>query len=648
MSKILKNPYRKVEWSFNIEIKSGSLYADDISNIDLILTNVEKLGLNCCNLPVKINIDTPESNIVEVDAESKEDVIALIQALNTGGIKVILEPYPWVSGGTVSETLIDPTDKDTWFSSWKAMLSELINDIATPYNVYALNTASNFELIESESTRWADVFTWVKNDCGYAGLVTYRTNWWVTATWDTGPGSTTEAYENKLANSLFSDANLDFISIAAYFELNGDDAVPSVEQLKADFLSSSKFSRQQNIYQEVKNFYDVHGKPIFFGELGVPAVEYAASEPWNPDVSENESQDAQANLLQAYKDIFFLEDWFLGFSWFVINRPASSYYPVGKKSETLFAGSSWNQYKANFHTHTTRSDGSFNPDDVIDEYHAAGYKILALTDHDTLSLPWTDVGKDPEALGMIEVQGSELFSYGHHLLSWFNTTASATGTSWDDIFIAIDEVAGNGGLSCLAHPGRYGFDDDWYFRMYRAHAGTLIGFEALNQGDRYPNDREQWDRVQMLNIGIPNFLRRGKIWGFSDDDMHNYTHLFRNYQYMILPEFTKEALMRCLKTGCFYFCYEPGGSGSGSGEGKCPVISEIAVDEGLKTITIKGNHTSIEWVVDGIVSEEASNIFTYDDSMSVIRAVLTNEFGETYTQPWLLIPKLQYNWVKPF
>jgi len=40
------------------------------------------------------------------------------------------------------------------------------------------------------------------------------------------------------------------------------------------------------------------------------------------------------------------------------------------------------QYKANFHTHTTMSDGGGTPQAVIDRYSELGYTILALTDHE--------------------------------------------------------------------------------------------------------------------------------------------------------------------------------------------------------------------------------------------------------------------------
>ncbi len=103
------------------------------------------------------------------------------------------------------------------------------------------------------------------------------------------------------------------------------------------------------------------------------------------------------------------------------------------------------QYKANFHAHTTRSDGRLNPHAVVDVYNKLGYNVLAITDHDEVTYPWTEFSnmepsrrsllrleqrpetlpegldyedRDPDALGMIAIQANELSSH-HHMGSFF-------------------------------------------------------------------------------------------------------------------------------------------------------------------------------------------------------------------------------------
>lgn len=85
------------------------------------------------------------------------------------------------------------------------------------------------------------------------------------------------------------------------------------------------------------------------------------------------------------------------------------------------------RHTANMHTHSTHSDGIFHPHQVVDEYHSRGYTVLALTDHDRVTYPWTNFAalnsayenRDPAALGMLAIPGNEL-SLHHHVLSLFS------------------------------------------------------------------------------------------------------------------------------------------------------------------------------------------------------------------------------------
>lgn len=80
--------------------------------------------------------------------------------------------------------------------------------------------------------------------------------------------------------------------------------------------------------------------------------------------------------------------------------------------------SSVQQLRTNLHTHTTQSDGALEPGVTIDKYHDQDYDILAITDHNVWTYPWTDFGRDPQKLGMIAVEGNEL-SRHHHTLGLF-------------------------------------------------------------------------------------------------------------------------------------------------------------------------------------------------------------------------------------
>jgi hypothetical protein len=198
------------------------------------------------------------------------------------------------------------------------------------------------------------------------------------------------------------------------------------------------------------------------------------------------------------------------------------------------------QYKANFHTHTTRSDGRMNPHTVVDKYHELGYSILAITDHNEVTWPWTAFAemeesntsrnrmesapeampdnfdfenRNPVALQMVDIQANEL-SRHHHMGSFFN---DHNGTTTE--LESLEATAANDGITMLYHPGRYTrrdpqlFNLEWYLDLY-GNYDHLFGMEVYNQGDRYPGDRKLWDSV--LTVTMPD----RPVWGYSNDDMH--------------------------------------------------------------------------------------------------------------------------------
>ncbi|OAA90653.1 glycoside hydrolase family 113 [Clostridium ljungdahlii] len=314
------------------KIKSGSLSID--YDIKQALSDIDKFKLNTLNIPVEIKIDNLSSSNMIIDELSEEKAISLIKQLKGKDINIILEPYPWITGGK-SETKWNPDNMSTFFSNWKMnVLKPLIDNIANPYNVDVLNIGSNFVNIEPEEKNWCDTIDYVRKY--YKGLVTYRTNKWDTASW--APKSITD-YENKLNNKLFS--KLDFISIAAYFELTNNDT-NTVENLVSAIECSQAVPdkgqvRNQNIKREIKNFYDKWNKPIFFGELGFPKINGASIQPWNPWENSTVNNAEQANCFEAYRREFEDEPWVLGFSVFAIGSQKGEkiYYPSKQSTSVI-------------------------------------------------------------------------------------------------------------------------------------------------------------------------------------------------------------------------------------------------------------------------------------------------------------------------
>ena len=313
---------------FKTKIKSANLSTD--YKIDEVIKEVDKFQLNTLNVPVVINITSRTSKNMVVNKESEKRSIELIKKLKGKKINIILEPYPWIENGSIGETAWKPNNINDFFYNWTHnVLKILIDEVAVPSHVDSLNIGTSFVYMESDEKHMCDMVDYVRKY--YKGLVTYRTNFCVTAVWK--PELNVE-YEKKLNNKMFS--KLDFISIASYFELTGN-ATNTVDNLVAALESTQRFDRKQNVKKEIKNFYDKWKKPIFFGELGFPKTTMDSVEPHNPQYSSVMNNQEQANCFEAYRRVFENESWNLGFSVFAIgeNSVEKRYYPSAESTEII-------------------------------------------------------------------------------------------------------------------------------------------------------------------------------------------------------------------------------------------------------------------------------------------------------------------------
>jgi hypothetical protein len=280
-------------------------------------------------------------------------------------------------------------------------------------------------------------------------------------------------------------------------------------------------------------------------------------------------------------------------------------------------------YKGNLHTHTTQSDGNQAPSAVIDGYKAQGYDFLALTDHNLVTYPWTTYGRDPLVVGMTDIQGNELSS-GHHIVSLFSGYAS--GSSDETALLA--GVTAAGGISLFAHPGRYSQTAQWYADHYLAQP-TCIGQEIYNQGDRYTGDRVKWDQV--LSILMPS----RPVWGFSNDDSHDASHIGMNRTYLLAPSVSQANVRTALEDGAFYATY------STSSTHVPPAITNVAVDEVAGTITVLGTgYTQVRWISQGtqVATGETLALVGTPGVAKYVRAELHGPEGITYSNPFGLLP----------
>lgn len=309
------------------KIKSINLSTD--YEIDQALEDIELIKANTVNIPIVIEIPNLTSNEMTIDEYSKEKAIKLIKILKKNNIKVILEAYPWIENGSKYETEYDPKDKEKFFVDWKNILNDLIGTIGNKYKADIIITGSNLTKLEKYEDDWCDIINFAKDK--FHGQVTYKTSWWYTATWDK---DSIDRYNEKLNNKLFSQ--VDFISIAAYFELS-DKSENTVEDL-VNYLSSTEiYDRQQDVVNEIYNFNKKYNKEIYFGELGFPRKDYAAAHPWNSYVSEIYNDKEQARCFEAYRIVFENKSYIKGFSVFALGEKGEdkNFYPSKESIEVI-------------------------------------------------------------------------------------------------------------------------------------------------------------------------------------------------------------------------------------------------------------------------------------------------------------------------
>jgi hypothetical protein len=292
-----------------------------------------------------------------------------------------------------------------------------------------------------------------------------------------------------------------------------------------------------------------------------------------------------------------------------------------------------------------------NPHTVVDKYDELGYDILAITDHNEVTYPWTHFSdmkpsesafkrkknspevmpenfdyqdRNPEMLGFIDIQGNEL-SRHHHTGSFFSNYMGSLSEEE-----SLDSVTAKNGIAILFHPGRYKYPVQWYSNLYSEY-DHLVGQEVFNQGDKYPVCRPMWD--SLLTVTMPE----KPIWGFSNDDMHTIDQLGRNWNLFVLPERTQEWVRKGMTEGRLFFVYAPNGH-DGTPP---PKVESVKVNNLKKTIKINAvGQDSVLWISVGKVVSKG-NVFNLKNTAFVEKYVRAEIYGQNGiivgTQPFGIV-----------
>ncbi len=215
-------------------------------------------------------------------------------------------------------------------------------------------------------------------------------------------------------------------------------------------------------------------------------------------------------------------------------------------------------YRGNLHTHSTRSDGALDPEEVCRRYRAEGYDFIALTDHfvGLFDYPITDTARFRKE-GFTTIQGAELHTgsmeNGHlwHLL--------AVGLPGDFIppdapnfrpvkgsesAVSIAQRAREAGaFVTIVHPHWSGLTEADARSITAAHA-----VEIYNHGCVVDNDRGEGF------LTLEHLLNGGRHLNLiaADDAHFNTPDFFGGWVMVKAEENTPDVLLEALKEGRFY------------------------------------------------------------------------------------------------
>ena len=302
--------------------------------------------------------------------------------------------------------------------------------------------------------------------------------------------------------------------------------------------------------------------------------------------------------------------------------------------------------KSNFHTHTTNSDGAQDPGPVIEGYHEHDYNVLAITDHNHVTWPWTEYGQNPDQLDMVPIPGNELSRHHHNLSLFTQYPSPKRDSSTARLHTSIPEVHSTGGLNVLAHPGRYWEPDDEqvpdgalarYMGLFHQY-DSLVGMEVHNQTDRYPWDRRLWDAL------LEKLMPERPVFGFANDDSHGKLHIGLNANWFPLQDLSRAGVRAAVEDGRFYFSTVTTHPEKWQNLDRAPRITDVEYDESENVLALTAEvggepvaPEQVRWISNQgevVSTGRRINLDETEGLSTYLRAEIRSSGGLTYTQPF--------------
>lgn len=316
--KIVASPGPITEEKFQKGVNYTSWRADELAGdaSDCSLIYLSELGVKDIALMAVWYQADAASKKIYTDPEKTTNDESLGHAINVIhelGMKVMLKPHVDLADGEMRTNII-PSEE--WFASYKEFILHNAR-LAAKYNVELLciGTELSNTTISKWNAQWLDIIKEIRKV--YKGSLTYAANW--------------DEYDTV---SFWSE--LDYIGMDAYFPLTKENNPPKEALIKA-------WEANADILEKWLDTVKLN-KPVIFTEIGYDTIEGSNKQPWRvlPTLSTyKESQDEQANCLEALLTVMSQKSWFKGFYWWnYFPRPdigPLGYTLRGKKGEKILS-----------------------------------------------------------------------------------------------------------------------------------------------------------------------------------------------------------------------------------------------------------------------------------------------------------------------
>ncbi|MBR5498951.1 MAG: hypothetical protein IKV75_02170 [Bacteroidales bacterium] len=317
--------------------------------------------------------------------------------------------------------------------------------------------------------------------------------------------------------------------------------------------------------------------------------------------------------------------------------------PVATITNDPYEGIVWEtvlQLKSSLHVHTANStiehgaeEGTtVTPAEQIERYEQLGYDVLAITDHDYVTYPWSEYGKGDSP--MISIKGNEL-SKNDNICAYFCDWLDLPGEGPEKTVgfsEGIRQAGAAGGILYLAHPKRSGsVKNPLYSANLLRKYPQIYGIEVLNVGQFEKNNSiEIWDNM------LIELLPERQCWGTSSDDAHSVSKAGYGWTIFLTTERTEAAVKDALKNGNSFFS-TPKIVKTVPKLKVTPTITSIVHDTVARTLTITAtDYERIEWTSMGqvVATGETISYASVEGVDKYLRATVYGPGGATFTQPW--------------